>query len=194
MAYLLNYPLAGAKTPESEETPVAPFTGPTPNADMLRNHLTTLRISEKPTQQLSSGGDIELITAKMGIKVSSLIKQSFPNIRMQFTGGNDLYHQQITGYSSRHKRAQALDFTVKNSSGGALPYTYINQVEDILQKVAVANNPNFRYINEYLNPTKKATGKHFHISWGFGTEGQTELDAANKKYKNLSNISNYSIS
>jgi hypothetical protein len=49
---------------------------------------------------------------------------------------------------------------------------------NILQRYAAGNSPNFRFIDEYRNPTKKATGNHFHISWGAGTESQIELNKA----------------
>lgn len=157
--------------PFPENNPIDEFTGPTPNADRLREVLNTLGYQEK-NKEISNGGDITPQAADMGIAVFTKIKELYPNLSIIVTGGNDLYHQQYNS-PSRHKIGNGLDFTVIPN----LPQNITN-VENILKGFSVGNNPNFRYINEYANPTKNASGKHFHISWGAGTEGQTTLQLA----------------
>jgi hypothetical protein len=141
---------------------------PTPNADRLRSTLTNLGYLEKG-RELSNGGDITKQTADMGISVAKQVKDTVPGATLVFTGGNDLYHQQLS-YNSRHKAGRGLDFVVTPSTPN-----YIKEVKEILQGYAAGNKPNFRFIDEYANPTKAASGKHFHISWGPGTEGQKFL-------------------
>lgn len=143
----------------------------TPNANDLRATLQTLGYSEKGNE-LSNGGDITSDTLKMGRAVARKIKQLYPNLEVTFTGGNDLYHQQLPS-NSRHKRGTGLDFVITPSTPRD-----VKNVEKILKGFAAGNYPNFRYINEYDNATKYASGKHFHISWGPGTEAQSNIKNA----------------
>ena len=150
--------------PTPAETPPA-----TPEADRLRAVLSQLGYYEK-VDELSNGGDITKETADMGIAVARKLKELIPGLKVTFTGGNDEFHQRLS-YSSRHRRGTALDFII-------FPMIAKNQVEDILQGFAAGNAPNFRYLNEYDSPTIAASGKHFHISWGTGTEAQSNLTLA----------------
>ena len=142
-----------------------------PNANRLRETLSNLGFSEKG-QEISNGGDISTQAADMGIAIFKTIKSEIPGISLVVTGGNDRYHQTLD-YNSRHKKGTGLDFVISPNTPAN-----IKSVETILKGYAVGNNPKFRYINEYENPTKAATGKHFHISWGIGTEAQRELNRA----------------
>lgn len=144
---------------------------PTPNADRFRATLDKLGYLEKG-RELSNGGDITKETADMGISVAEEIKKQVPGATLVFTGGNDLYHQQLP-YNSRHKFGRGLDFVVTPSTPN-----YIKQVKTILQGYAAGNKPNFKFIDEYANPTRAASGKHFHFSWGPGTEGQRDVAEA----------------
>jgi len=150
--------------PTPAETPPA-----TPEADRLRAVLSQLGYYEKG-DELSSGGDITKETADMGIAVARKLKELIPGLKVTFTGGNDIYHQRRSS-NSRHKEGRGLDFII-------FPTIAKNQVVDILQGFAAGNTPNFRYLNEYDNPTIFASGKHFHISWGPGTEAQSNLTLA----------------
>ena len=144
----------------------------TPNANDLRATLETLGYEEKG-RELSSGGDITSDTLKMGRAVSRMIKQKLPNLELRFSAGNDHYHQQLKGSLSRHKKGTGLDFTISPSSPRD-----VKRVEKILKGFAAGEHPYFRFINEYEKETKFATGKHFHISWGQGTEAQKTIDQA----------------
>ena len=154
-------------------TPSTPFTGSTPNADRLRSVLTGLGYNEKG-QEISSGGDITLQTANATISVLTTIKSLLPSLSITVTGGNDLYHQQLS-YNSRHSRGTGIDFVISPATP-----SNVNEIENILLGYAAGNNPNFRFINEYASPTKAATAKHFHISWGPGTESQSTVIRAIK--------------
>ena len=110
--------------------------------------------------------------ADAGIAVVLKLKQLMPTLKLRFTGGNDTFHQRLT-YNSRHKAGRGLDFTIFPSTNANL-----TQVETILKGFAAGNDPNFRFINEYATPTKAASGNHFHMSWGPGTEAQGTLQNA----------------
>jgi len=144
---------------------------PTPNADRLRATLKNLNYLEKG-RELSNGGDLTKEAADMGISVAKKIKELVPGVTLVFTGGNDLYHKQLS-YNSRHKSGRGLDFVVTPTTP-----TYIKAVKEILQGYAAGNKPNFKFIDEYANPTRAASGKHFHFSWGPGTEGQKDVTLA----------------
>jgi hypothetical protein len=140
-------------------------------ANKLRDTLKSLGYIEKGTE-LDSGGDISENIYKAASKVFTTIKQELPQLQVTITSGNDNFHQRLTD-DSRHKRANAIDFTISP----AIP-SNLNAVVEILQRYAAGNSPNFRFIDEYRHKTKNGTGNHFHISWGAGTESQVELNKA----------------
>jgi hypothetical protein len=144
---------------------------PTPNADRLRGVLSQLGYTEKGNE-ISNGGDINLEMSNYSIAVFQQINSLFPDLNIRITGGNDLYHQNLS-YNSRHKRGVGLDFTISPPTP-----SNIDKVENVLKGFAAGNYPNARYLNEYDKPTGAATAKHFHLSWGRGTEGQNQVDNA----------------
>jgi hypothetical protein len=150
---------------------VGEFTGDTPNANALRNTLNTLGYSEKG-QEISNGGDITKESSLMASKVFTQLKSELPDLKIIVTGGNDRYHQNLN-YNSRHKVGRGVDFVFYPRSE-----ENIAKVEKVLQGFAAGNDPYFRYLNEYKDPTKAASGEHFHISWGDGTEGNDNLKNA----------------
>jgi hypothetical protein len=158
-----------------------PYVGPSPNADILRATIIPLGYLEKG-REISSGGDITIEAAKLGVAVSKKIKQSIPGITVTFTGGNDLYHQGLAG-SSRHKAGRGLDFVISNP-------TPENQklIDDLLDRFVLMNDPHVRYINEYRTTTKNATGGHYHISWGDGTEAVETLQRVRKQLAGVKSV------
>jgi hypothetical protein len=147
-------------------------TGPTPNADTLRKQLKLLGYKEKGTE-LANGGDITRDMAQYAISFFTQLKVSYPNMSVVVTGGNDAFHQKLN-YNSRHKSGKGLDFVIAPNSQAD-----INGVDKLLRGFAGGDSyPYARFINEYDNPTRKASGKHFHISWGKGTEAQSTIDSA----------------
>jgi hypothetical protein len=153
---------------------VNPFTGPTPNADFLRGVLKSLGYLEKGTE-LSNGGDITLETAKYSAAVAQRIKQVSPSLVLTFTGGNDIYHQNLN-YTSRHTLGRGVDFVISSPTTAN-----INLIVAQLDNFVLANLPFARYLDEYSSATSAATGGHFHLSWGDGTEGQAAVNRAKKR-------------
>lgn len=147
------------------------FSGETPQADRVRAVLPTLGYYEKG-KELSSGGDITFEMANATIAVLSTIKSRLPNLTLTITAGNDRYHQ-LYSANSRHAPGRGVDFVISNPTSQS-----IAAVEDILLAFTAGNAPNFRYLNEYEVSTAYATGKHFHISWGAGTEGTANIAKA----------------
>lgn len=162
---------SAAGAPATDTGP--PFDGPTPNADLLRSAILNLNYEEKG-DEIANGGDITADMAKYGIAVLEKIKEIYPNIKVRVTGGNDKYHQSLD-YNSRHKAGTALDFTIS-----PVNQQNVDGIVKILQGFS-AGDSNFRFLNEYKDPTKAATGKHFHISYRTGgTEGSGNLKEAQK--------------
>lgn len=157
----------------TESIPDSNFTGTTPNADRVRTLLKTLNYFEKE-RELSSGGDISVELSIVALSVLSTIKAELPYLNVTVTAGNDKYHKAL-GYTSRHGVGNAFDITIHPSGTRD-----IKAVENILLRYAAGNDPNFRFLNEYERPTGAATGRHFHISWGPGTEGQVNINKAKK--------------
>jgi hypothetical protein len=140
------------------------------NADKLRQTVSKLGYTEKGKEINSSGYDISSNIEKAASAVLTTIKNELPSVKITVTGGNDKYHQDS---NSRHGGGNAIDFTVSPATNDVL-----DKIVGILQRYAAGNSPNFRFIDEYRIKTARATGKHFHISWGPGTEGQAQLNTS----------------
>ena len=160
------------------------YFGPAPNAKKVREYIFTTGgfITEKRTGdpgnggsptvgyhpeteatrgELSSGGDISSEAAEMTITVIKALRLKQPTIRINITGGNDLYHQnKPTTYTSRHKSGNGVDFTVDNPTPANL-----NTVMETLNSFLVGPK-NWWYIDEYGSPTEVSTESHFHMSVG----------------------------
>ena len=170
--------------PPGYNDPVVISTGETPNADQLRTVIKSAGFSEKGTE-LANGGDITADTLKIGTALINTVKSEAPGIKLRFTSGNDKFHQNITAYTSRHKAGRALDFTI-------VPYSVSNykKVLAILQGFAAGGNGSVRFLDEYKKMTVKASGVHFHFSWGQGSEGNAEL-AQSRKLATAGKIKTY---
>jgi len=144
------------------------------NANRLREAIRTAGYVEKG-EELSNGGDITSETATMAISVIKKVKELIPGLILRFTGGNDAFHHKLK-YVSRHTKGRGIDFVLRPATPAN-----IKKVETILKGFAAGSaNPNFRFINEYARPTAAASAKHFHISWGPGTEGDPVRKASLK--------------
>jgi len=143
--------------------PTPPTNSNTPNADRLRAALNQFGYKEKG-EEIANGGDITSEMADYSIAVFRKIKRNMPDLKIKVTGGNDIYHQGLD-YTSRHKLGRGLDFVIRPATE-----TNIRKVDKILRGFLAGENDLARFINEYDSPTKAATAKHFHISWGKGTE------------------------
>ena len=107
----------------------------------------------------------------MGLEVLKEIKKQAPNVKITMTAGNDKYHQVIKDagmYTSRHTWGGAFDFVFY-----PLEEKYKKIILEILQGFSAANTP-FRFLDEYKSLTAAGSGKHFHFSYGLGSEQQEE--------------------
>ena len=151
----------------------------------------TEKVGDNGELMLDSGGDMDptftkvvrqlMIRMKHKTKGNSLINDPY---HVVITGGNDLFHHNLTDSNSRHKTGRAIDITIKPDGPGHVQLWW-----NLLNKFVAANNGRLRILNEYTDPTEDATGGHFHISWnweGKGTEGLAEYEAAKLKYVGLS--------
>lgn len=73
----------------------------------------------------------------------------------KFTAFNDMYHK---GTSSKHNQGLALDFGLQDSSKSG-------QVTSDLRSMLGKNGVNAQVLDEYKNPSKRATGGHIHVSF-----------------------------
>lgn len=142
-----------------------------PNANKLRATLSQLGYREKGVE-IDNGGDITANTEKMASAIFRKIKELYPSIQITVTGGNDYFHTQLP-YTSRHTRGRGIDFVISPATEQNL-----DNVVSVLDGFAKGGNGNVRYIDEYRDPSTSASAKHFHISYGQGTEGASALRKA----------------
>lgn len=124
----------------------------------FRTKIKDLGYTEKGSE-LTSGGDLKSDLLDIVTKLVEEWKKSNPNCPLKFTSGNDAYHKGITDYISRHTKGEALDVT--------LPSSCHSLFRTLLDTYKSKYN-GFSYIDEYTNPTSKATGGHFHMSYRYG--------------------------
>lgn len=181
-----------------------------PNANKLRNVLRNLGYTEKKMYsegELTSGGDGDISPGigKACEHLFTTIKYIYPEIHIQVTAGKDLSHNGENS-SSNHKRGQSVDFVIFNDKNDASIKTqngwktnpswfplYTTSDEIKIKKIElillgyVAGNvvddvKKFRLLNEYMYPSKDATGPHFHITWrDYGTSEKPYGDPAHDK-------------
>ncbi len=156
----------------SQQSTLEAFTGPTPNANILRAYLNTIPNYSEKGSEISNGGDITLQAANMAVSVFKEINKQYPGLGIIVTGGNDAYHQNLNS-NSRHKAGNGIDFTINEVTN-----TNLLVINKILKGFAAGNAPNFRYIDEYAKASANASGAHFHMSYGSGTEAQSTVNSA----------------
>lgn len=125
----------------------------------FRNKIKSLGHSEKGSE-LTSGGDIKSDFLDIFNKLlDDWSKMNPNNCKLTFTSGNDSYHHKLS-YKSRHTKGEAIDVVLPNECHKSFI--------DLLNKYKQKYN-GFAYIDEYRNPSSKATGPHFHISYESGS-------------------------
>jgi len=120
----------------------------------LRSALDDLDYEEKGNE-IDNGGSMEPHASKLFIKFFEFLKEEEPDIKIKVTGGNDNFHK---GYRSRHVYGEALDFAVVDAGSK-------DKVKDVLKKFRKQNKSDFKFIDEYENPTEHSTGGHFHMAY-----------------------------
>lgn len=162
--------------PAEEEEILPPLV--VPNATRLRGVLDELFYVEKG-EEIAEAGDITFEMAEAAIAVFRTISSEIPSLNVRVTSGNDAEHAAITDYTSFHTIGKSIDFTIS-------PASEANQkaVVQILKEFAADPANNFGYIDEYSNPTKEATGYHYHMVIGGGrlaTQNRNEAIAMAKE-------------
>ena len=109
--------------------------------------------------ELTSGGDLNADFLEILTLLFAEWEKTNPNCNLIFTSGNDAFHKKITDYVSRHTKGEAVDVTLDQSCRSAF-ITLLNTYK--------SKYNGFSFIDEYTNPTAKATGGHFHISYRKG--------------------------
>ena len=128
--------------------------------------------------EISNAGDITQECERMTSTLLKLMVKNIPELTLiRVIGGNDIFHWDLIkkpgGYKSRHCFGRAMDITVHPNNK-----TTVAKTEMIMRSLSAGSAPNFRYLNEYTNPTKFASGPHFHFSWGLGTEGKVNMETS----------------
>lgn len=119
----------------------------------IRSTLDSLDYIEKGSE-IDNGGDIEPHAAKLFTKFFQFLKKQLPEVKIKVTAGNDNFHK---GYRSRHVYGEALDFTVVEGSK--------EKVKDVLKQFKKKYSADFKWLDEYTNPTEHSTGGHYHMAY-----------------------------
>lgn len=109
--------------------------------------------------QLSGGGEISSDLSKIVNELIDEWNQKNPQCKGTFTSGNDVFHHNITSYTSLHTKGLAVDIV--------LPSSCHSEFIELLKKYK-SKYDGFSFIDEYRNPTKMSTGGHFHVSYRKG--------------------------
>jgi peptidoglycan hydrolase-like protein with peptidoglycan-binding domain len=127
-------------------------------AEMLRDTLNDLGYKEKGSE-LTSGGEINDEITQIVSQILKKYKTTNPDVVVTVTSGNDKFHKNL-GYKGSHPLGNAIDITIN-------PYNNKNASDLIKILNDTKNqNPNFKFIDEYTNPSKSSTGGHFHLQYG----------------------------
>ena len=132
----------------------------------VRSKISSLGYDEN-AKELTSGGELTSELSDILIKLmDDWVKIGGKSCKLMFTSGNDKFHKNRK--NSLHKTGQAVDITLpKNchSSFIKLLNTYKSKYNG------------FSFIDEYTNPSKGATGGHFHLSYKSGSpESSSSVD------------------
>jgi len=122
----------------------------------FRGKLKSLGHSEKGSE-LTSGGDLKSDLLTIFSELMDEFKKTNSSCNMTFTAGNDKFHQ---SRKSRHTAGEAIDVVLPSSCHG----DFIKLLEKYKSKYN-----GFSFIDEYRNPSKGATGGHFHVSYRKGS-------------------------
>lgn len=109
------------------------------------------------SSEVFAGGDSAPGTYSLAHK----IQDNVPDFN-RFTAFNDSYH---AGTSSFHAKGLALDFTVNNPANAG---SAANYVSGLLSNNGISGT----VINEYINPSARATGGHIHVNFSSAADAQ----------------------
>lgn len=127
------------------------------------SEIKSLGLRLKSSETISGGG-VKAYTAQFAKMTQDLLGSDLT----RFTALNDGYHQ---GKGGKHPIGQAFDFTVKDA-------TEANRSIQRIQEMAKKYGFVIKTLNEYSDPSKKATGGHIHVSvLGYKGTSETLKDA-----------------
>jgi hypothetical protein len=128
------------------------------DASSLRDDLDSLGYKEKGSE-LTSGGPVKDVLTDLVSDILKSYKQTNPDVTVTLTSGNDKFHKTLS-YVSKHTEGSAIDLTIS-------PYNGKNASDFIkVLNATKGKDGKFTYIDEYTNPSKSATGGHFHLQYG----------------------------
>jgi hypothetical protein len=128
------------------------------DASSLRDVLDSLGYKEKGSE-LTSGGPVKDVLTDLVSDILKSYKQTNPDVTVTLTSGNDKFHKTLS-YVSKHTQGLAIDLTIS-------PYNGKNASDFIkVLNATKGKDSKFTYIDEYTNPSKSATGGHFHLQYG----------------------------
>jgi hypothetical protein len=138
------------------------------NANKLRAIIKELNYSEKGNQLDSSGYDILENTYSTAERFLRDLKQTYPSYNVRFTAGNDTYHLEKSP-TSTHVQGKALDITIEGVtnrvSNGGVNGKYTDEEKTKINNIInIVRNYFTRVLDEYQNPTPRATGGHIHMN------------------------------
>lgn len=127
------------------------------------SEIKSLGLRLKSSETISGGG-VKAYTAQFAKMTQDLLGSDLT----RFTALNDGYHQ---GKGGKHPIGQAFDFTVKDA---AEANRSIQRIQEMAKKYGFV----IKTLNEYSDPSKKATGGHIHVSvLGYKGTSETLKDA-----------------
>ncbi|WP_336929985.1 hypothetical protein [Acinetobacter tandoii] len=109
--------------------------------------LSGLRIK---SSEAFAGGGVRAYTADF----AQLAQKQLGSVLSRFTAFNDTYHK---GTNSKHATGNAFDFTIADASKSAEAVT---QLESVAKRYGYV----VKVLDEYRNPSSRATGGHLHVS------------------------------
>jgi hypothetical protein len=130
------------------------------SSQQVRTTLKDLGYKEKASE-ISSGGEVIDEISDITSNILKDFKSIKPNVLITVTAGNDSFHHNLS-YVSKHTQGKAIDLVI-NPYNSENANAFISILNKYKQK-----DTNFSYIDEYTNPSKAATGGHFHLQYGAG--------------------------
>ncbi|AXQ21835.1 hypothetical protein BEN71_07055 [Acinetobacter wuhouensis] len=118
--------------------------------------LSGLRIK---SSEAFAGGQVRGYTANF----AQMAQKQLGSDLNRFTAFNDLYHK---GTNSKHATGNAFDFTIADASKSTQA---VKQLEDVAKRYGYV----VKVLDEYRNPSSRATGGHLHVSV-LGFKGNAE--------------------
>jgi hypothetical protein len=152
----------------------------TPNGDYLRGVIAELGYTD--LGNLTRIADLTFEMSRYAAALFRRIKATYPTLKVTVSTGNGIHHW-TNAPNSRHTKGRAIDFSISPTGPGVWkdptqPFTLCDEIsKNVIENFMWTTGGLASYIDEYNEPSRGATGPHFHISWlgrGDGTQDNTE--------------------